>query len=338
MARGTWCTNLKMASSPSEFSLQNHGAMLKVTSFEPLLYGAFLLLWDCVSDYSYHILFSNTCCSGDWYGLESWCPSLQLSWSWGALWWADIIIIQYTHLAEGFDASFAIDLVVLVLCWSEIDVCHHSRTMHHHQNKFSFLSLSSKIRTDIQPSFCQCWSLSDDCYTPFRQCICGPTWLDAPILLYGACHNIVMCTGHFISHCNGSMYWGENSPALDQGHHWVLIIVRCSASHLHHEWHTYRLPIAYCDHDYGELQLNVLSSQLLIFHCQSLVPILAIAQVLSNPWWWGQSPEPHRLDMGAMQDRYLVKIERIQQFDLRKLWPGWFYVPYVYFTVMFLPL
>ncbi|PBK70200.1 hypothetical protein ARMSODRAFT_1084271 [Armillaria solidipes] len=38
MARGTRCTNLIMASYPSEFSLQNRGAMLKATSFESLLY------------------------------------------------------------------------------------------------------------------------------------------------------------------------------------------------------------------------------------------------------------------------------------------------------------
>ncbi len=142
---------------------------------------------------------------------------------------------DYAYLSEGFDAGFGVDLVVLVFCWSEIDVCHHSRTMHHRRNEFSFLSSSSKIRTYVQPSFCWCWSLSDDRYTPLRQRVCGPTRLDAPILLYGACRNTVVRARHLISHRNGSTHWGENPPALDKGHRRVLIIVRCSAGCLHHE-------------------------------------------------------------------------------------------------------
>ncbi len=173
-----------------------------------------------VGDYSYHILFSDTRCSGDWYGLESRCvfrldalstytrlmpvsvvrdkgrirfircalvivmyliatSPLALRWKFvqgisddktqettyiysrglillSSMSFMAVILItgcimvsryhNYTYLSEGFDAGFGVDLVVLVFCWSEIDVCHHSRTMHHRRNEFSLLSYHQKFK------------------------------------------------------------------------------------------------------------------------------------------------------------------------------------------------
>ncbi len=81
-----------------------------------------------------------------------------------------IVVSRYhsTYLSEGLNADFGVDMVVLALLWSEMDVCCDSGTMHHCRNEFSSFIVIIKIRADIQPSFCGCWPPSDDSYTPLR--------------------------------------------------------------------------------------------------------------------------------------------------------------------------
>ncbi|KAK0429698.1 hypothetical protein EV421DRAFT_1914186 [Armillaria borealis] len=59
-----------MGSYPSEFTLQNRGAMLKATSFELLLYDMLLLIQNNVSANQDHTLFRDTCYSQGVYDLD----------------------------------------------------------------------------------------------------------------------------------------------------------------------------------------------------------------------------------------------------------------------------
>ncbi len=43
---------------------------------------------------------------------------------------------HYTYLSEGVDAGYGLDLALLVSQWSQMDVCCHSRAVHHHRNQF----------------------------------------------------------------------------------------------------------------------------------------------------------------------------------------------------------
>ncbi len=74
---------------------------------------------------------------------------------------------HYTYLSKGLDAGTRVDLVVLALLWSKMDVCCDSRDMRHCRNQLSSLILyHQKIRTDVKRSFCRYWSLSVDRYNP----------------------------------------------------------------------------------------------------------------------------------------------------------------------------
>ncbi len=114
-------------------------------------------------------------------------------------------------------------MAVLDPLWSQVDVCRHSRTVHHRRNKFSsFYHYHQKFELTSNLASAGVGLYQMAVTNPPSQRMCGPNRLDAPILLYGGCRNTVVYASHLLSHHDGSMHSGRILRL------WIKVIVESS--------------------------------------------------------------------------------------------------------------
>ncbi|PBK70177.1 hypothetical protein ARMSODRAFT_1018267 [Armillaria solidipes] len=167
-----------MASYPSEFTLQNRSAMLKVTSFESLLYGIHatlrvFMIWIVVtrdrgrsrlvrcglvimmyliatSPLAIRSMFVEGIRHDEtqetiYIYTPGWMPLSSTAFM------VNILITDCMVFDGGY---YGLDLAVLVPLWSLMDVCRHSWTVHHCWNKFvPFIIIVVKLEVTSNPVF-----------------------------------------------------------------------------------------------------------------------------------------------------------------------------------------